>query len=95
MSNSSIHTLHILNKTPDHPRFNECLAMAGPDDAVVLTESGVTGARSANQINVKTVFAIRPDLQARGLPTEISQVHVLDYGELVDLTIQAKRVISW
>ncbi|QSP93787.1 sulfurtransferase complex subunit TusB [Marinobacter salinisoli] len=92
---SDIHTLHILNKTPEHPRFNECLAMLGPEDALVLTENGVTALPVTQQLPLHSVFAIQSDLEARGLPADGSAASTLDYEGLVDLTLQAKRVISW
>ncbi|MBZ2167976.1 sulfurtransferase complex subunit TusB [Marinobacter sp. chi1] len=92
---SQIHTLHILNKTPEHPRFNECLAMMGPDDALVLTENGVTALWSTSKAALPKVFATKADLQARGLVAEANGATSVDYPELVDLTVQAKRVISW
>ena len=90
-----IHTLHILNKTPDHPRFSECLGMLGPDDAIVLTENGVLGLVAPHGLHAARVYALTSDLSARGLSGKDLGASVVDYPELVDLTLQAERVISW
>lgn len=38
---TDIATLHILNKSPDHPRATQCLASLASNDALLLTENGV------------------------------------------------------
>lgn len=90
-----IHTLHILNKAPDHRRFGECLGMLGPDDAVVLTENGVLGLTTASTRFPSGVYALNADLAARGLPKEGLGAINIDYPELVELSLNAERVISW
>lgn len=92
---TAIHTLHILNKTPDHPRFSECLGMLGPDDAVVLTENGVLGLTAPDALNFGRVYALSPDISARGVSTAATAYALVDYPDLVELTLQAERVISW
>lgn len=92
---NKLHTLHILNKTPDHPRFSECLGMLGPDDAIVLTENGVLGLGATAHLNADRVYALGSDVTARGLPENGHNNVLLDYSEWVDLTLKAERVISW
>ena len=36
-----IHTLHILNKPPEHPRSVACMNALRPGDALLLTENAV------------------------------------------------------
>ena len=38
---ATIHTLHIVNKPPDHPAFGACLSSITDQDGLLLTESGV------------------------------------------------------
>ncbi|MBW0146319.1 sulfurtransferase complex subunit TusB [Marinobacter arenosus] len=92
---NELHTLHILNKTPDHPRFSECLGMLGPDDAIVLIENGVLGLAATTHLSADRVYALVADVSARGLPEQSHDSTLLDYSEWVDLTLRAKRVISW
>ncbi len=89
------HTLHILNKTPDHPRFGECLGSLGSDDALILTESGVLALAVDVSPNTSRVYALASDVQARGMTGKTGNAVVVDYGDMVDLTLQAQRVISW
>lgn len=89
------HTLHILNKTPDHPRFGECLGTLGADDALLLTESGVLALAADASPNTGQVYALTSDVQARGMAGKTGDALLVDYGEMVDLTLQAQRVISW
>lgn len=90
-----LHTLHILNKTPDHPRFSECLGTLGPDDAVALTENGVLGLVASKALCSAQTYALEGDLRARGLSDDNLRAAPIDYSELVNLTLQAERVISW
>lgn len=90
-----LHTLHILNKTPDHPRFTECLGTLGPDDAVALTENGVLGLVASKALSSVQTYALEGDLNARGLSDKNLGAAPIDYSELVNLTLQAERVISW
>ncbi|MBW7469942.1 sulfurtransferase complex subunit TusB [Marinobacter sp. F4218] len=92
---NELHTLHILNKTPDHPRFGECLGMLGPDDAIVLIENGVLGLAAAEGFHSARVYALRDDVAARGLSGSTQATSLVDYSEWVGLTLQAERVISW
>ena len=91
---NKLHTLHILNKTPDHARFSECLGTMGPDDAIALTENGVLGLSASAALKTARVYALATDLNARGLSEPIDAT-AIDYAELVNLSLKAERVISW
>lgn len=91
----SLHTLHILNKTPEHPRFKECLSMLGSDDALLLTENGVVALEGAHNLKAARLYALSSDACARGLGKNPGEAHYVDYTEMVALTLQAQRVISW
>lgn len=92
---SDFHTLHILNKTPDHPRFSECLGMSSSDDALLLTENGVLALTVPHALANRTVYALDSDLKARGVDAAQSEVSTLDYRGMVDLSLKAQRVICW
>lgn len=89
---SDFHTLHILNKPPEHPRFAECLGMSSPDDALLLIENGVLALASPERLSDRKVYALSPDVRARGLTASEG---LLDYTDMVSLTLKAERVISW
>lgn len=94
---AAIHTLHILNKSPDHPRFQRCLAALGPDDALILIENGVLAMTTGGQLATVSgrIYALTPDLEARGLAVEDSTTAPVDYEGMVRLTTEAGQVISW
>ena len=70
-------TLHLVSLSPAESRALEhCLARVGEGDAIVLLENGVYAAkdrrlRAAGRI---TVYALRPDLEARGLSLDHGSV---------------------
>lgn len=90
-------TLHILNKSPDHPRFRACLEAVLVDDALVLTENAVLGLTMAQTALPPSLYAITTDIDARGLQglLEASSAQSIDYPALVALTEAAQRIISW
>lgn len=93
---TAIHTLHILNKVPDHPRTVACRHALKPGDALLLTESAVlTIAASGDHNPGIPVYALAPDAVARGLGQCDTEATLVDFPAMVDLTAQAKNVISW
>lgn len=91
----SIQTLHILNKPPEHPRFRQCLAMLGQHDVLLLTEDAVLALASASLPPGTSCQVLAADLQARGIRPDAGTAQVIDYSDMVALTIHARRVISW
>jgi len=90
---TEIETLHILNKSPEHPRFARCLSVAGQNDAILLIENGVLGLQAASGRVAGKLVALAPDAAARGIESE--PVESVDYGGMVALTTRAQQVISW
>lgn len=94
-------TLHILNKAPGHPRFGSCLAAMGSDDALLLIENAVLALADKGLSLPGTPYALEADLTARALGNAgnaldgITHAVAIDYHEMVKLTAQATRVISW
>lgn len=96
----TIQTLHILNKSPDHPRAIQCLAMLSPEDALLLTGNGVLLCVSSKLANAGQVFALSTDLEARGLACpgqseDSGKGIAVAFADMVSLSLQAQRVISW
>lgn len=92
---TDIQTLHILNKSPDHPRAIRCFEMLAENDSLLLTENGVLCLATGNLPGVSKVFALVPDAKARGLGRLEGNVAYVDFPEMVALSLQAQRIISW
>ncbi|MBD3642421.1 MAG: sulfurtransferase complex subunit TusB [Marinobacter sp.] len=92
---TEIKTLHILNKSPEHPRFTRCLTVAGPEDTVLLIENGVLGLVAASASASGKLLALDADLAARGVGNQSGTVETVDYDAMVELTTRAQQVISW
>lgn len=89
-------TLHILNKTPEHRRFRLCLAAFAEGDRLLLTENGVLALVRCPEILPEGTAALLADVQARGLAEVAAKaVPCLDYGDMVSLTEDATRIITW
>lgn len=91
----TLKTLHILNKPPEHGRYRLCLSAIGPEDGLLLTENGVLAVTQLLGINREQCFALAPDLEARGLSSQISRDQTVSFDDMVDLTAFAEHVISW
>ncbi|MBS3804655.1 MAG: sulfurtransferase complex subunit TusB [Oleiphilaceae bacterium] len=89
-------SLHIVNKAPDHARFQTCLAAVADEDTLLLTENAVLAAVMAQGLP-GTVFALSADLEARGLaPADImANIGRIDFAGFVSLTEATSRIISW
>jgi tRNA 2-thiouridine synthesizing protein B len=95
----ALKTLHILNKSPAHSRFQLCLSAVGPEDGLLLIENGVLAATQAPE-DLHTpeqaqCFALGPDLEARGLTAYAGKAQSVSFEQMVELTATAENVISW
>lgn len=88
-------TLHILNKSPEHPRAAQCLALLSEGDALLLTENGVLLLSAGRLPAAGKVFALSPDVSGRGLGNAVGDATMVEFGDMVSLSLQAQRVISW
>ncbi|MBU7013706.1 MAG: sulfurtransferase complex subunit TusB [Theionarchaea archaeon] len=88
--------LFIINKSPFTSRsFESCVSIAGTDDIILLIEDGVYAVLSdviqhAQQKDI-TLYALKADLEARGIQTHLP---VVDYGGFVDL-VEEHAVVTW
>ncbi len=97
--------LHTINKSPFMSNsLNECLRVAKDGSAILLIEDGVYAALKGskfadvmnNAIGKHEVYALGPDLDARGLSGKvIDGIKVVDYGGFVDLAAEQPRVQTW
>ncbi|WP_289101710.1 sulfurtransferase complex subunit TusB [uncultured Marinobacter sp.] len=87
-------TLHILNKPPGHPRFETCLQAIQDGDQLVLTENAVLALADHSVALPDACKAMKADVDARALD-EQARTATIDYAELVRLTAEHSRIISW
>ena len=97
--------LHIVNKSPfQTSALDSCLRLAKPASALLLIEDGVyaatAGSAAEQRIREATgrlkVYALRPDLDARGVTAKlIEAVELVDYAGFVDLAAQHSTSHSW
>jgi tRNA 2-thiouridine synthesizing protein B len=97
--------LHIVNKSPSQTRtLDSCLRLAQDGHALLLIEDGVYAAttRSPAAAAVRDaiarlkVYALQPDLEARGVHGALLDgVTLVDYGGFVDLVAEHTTSNSW
>lgn len=99
--------LHIVNKSPLQTKtLDSCLRVAGhnKEDAILLVEDAVYAATQGNVVanevaqraQAMRVYALRPDLEARGMHEKVIEgINLVDYGGFVDLVAEHSSVQSW
>lgn len=98
--------LHIVNKSPfERNTLEACLNHTQPSDAVLLIEDAVIGALDGTALKMVSdavakgvaVFALTPDIQARGFADRpvIKGVQSVDYAGFVDLVTEHEKTQSW
>jgi tRNA 2-thiouridine synthesizing protein B len=97
--------LHTVNKSPfERNSFDSCLNHAKAGSSLLLIEDGIyaivkggTASGRLKQASGITVYALGPDLKARGIGEDqiIDGVTVVDYGGFVDLVTRHDSVQSW
>ena len=98
--------LHTVNKSPfEKNSLQTCLGLALPGSDILLIEDGVyaaidgsvSGKLLAEAMKDKKVFALGPDLKARGIEDGklIDGVKIVDYSGFVELAASNDRVQAW
>jgi len=98
--------LHIVNKSPfDRNSLDTCLRLARPGCAVLLIEDGIyavqgnstAAARVQQAMEKHSIYALQPDLQARGVSEEsmLDGITLVDYDGFVKLTTEYDKLQSW
>jgi len=95
--------LHTINKSPfSDDSFETAVRFIQPGDPVLFIENGVYAVEQGNRFS-KTlagvmknnpVYALRPDLEARGISNLTEGVETVDYDGFVDLVAE-HQVNSW
>mgnify|MGYP001262580649 CR=1 FL=1 len=88
-------TLHLLNKAPEHPRYQTCINALSPSDTLVLIENGVLSAAGNRLHPPCKIYALKADIDARALEAACNNLNTIDYDELVQLTATHSKIISW
>ncbi|NTU53637.1 MAG: sulfurtransferase complex subunit TusB [Chlorobiaceae bacterium] len=95
--------LHTINKSPfESSTFETCVRFLQPGDPVLFIEDGVYAAQAGNRFSslIETVmknnpvFALKPDLDARGITRVTEGVGSVDYEGFVGL-VEEHQVNSW
>ncbi|MDH3377090.1 MAG: sulfurtransferase complex subunit TusB [Gammaproteobacteria bacterium] len=98
--------LHIVNKSPfEKNSLETAVRLSQPDSAILLIEDAVyaaSGDTSAvtmlkDVLRDRQVFALGPDLQARGVDVEKvpDGIEIIDYEGFVDLVVAHESTQSW
>ena len=97
--------LHIVNKSPAQTRTLEsCLRLVKPGHALLLiedavyaaTHGGAASSRIADALKTLKVYALQPDLEARGMAGQLLDgVQAIDYAGFVDLVAEHPNNQSW
>ncbi|MDW5375486.1 sulfurtransferase complex subunit TusB [Halomonas sp. HP20-15] len=93
--------LHLLNRSPASSGVaHDVLRAMGPDDRLLLIESGVYGAVGPQATLFSALhgrcFALADDLASRGLSECCADwITVLDMQGFVMLTEETQRTVSW
>lgn len=95
--------LHTINKSPfENCTFDTCIRFLQPGDAILLIEDGVYAVQAGNRFSAiitnllenNPVFALQPDLEARGITIVTQGVQCVDYEGFVGL-VEEHQVNSW
>ncbi|ABL64204.1 sulfurtransferase complex subunit TusB [Chlorobium phaeobacteroides] len=95
--------LHTINKSPfASDTFDTCGRFLLPGDPVLFIEDGVYAVQAGNRFSsmietiqkTNPVFALRPDLDARGIAAVDEGVTLVDYEGFVEL-VENHQVNSW
>ena len=98
--------LHIVNKSPfEKNSLASCLRLSSEGASILMIEDGVYGAIKetefaadvSSNMKQKKVYALGPDLKARGidLSSLIDDVEVVDYEGFVHLAAAVSKTQSW
>ena len=98
--------LHKVNKSSfENSSISSCLAMFANDSSVLFIEDGVISVMKSTKfsdlimdsLSKCKIYALKPDLEARGLSLDnvIDGVKIVGYDEFVDLTTEHDSVQSW
>ncbi|TLU88648.1 MAG: sulfurtransferase complex subunit TusB [Chlorobium sp.] len=95
--------LHTINKSPFESNILEtCIRFVQPGDPILFIENGVYAVQAHSRFapmlegirEKNPVYALQPDLSARGVTSLIDGVKTVDYEGFVDL-VEKHKVNNW
>lgn len=95
MNDAPVPALHLLNKAPSHPRFQACMEAMGPADQLLLLENAVIALVDKTASLPAGTRALASDCEARGLSDKVAASALTDMADMVELTDQFTKIISW
>ncbi len=93
----------MINQSPFRaPSLETALRFVQPEDALLLIEDAVYGAQDGTAFSEKIkkiaesndVYALQPDLKARGIAKILDGIKTVDYEGFVDL-VEKHNVNTW
>ena len=91
--------LHVLNKSPEHPRTQACLEQLAGGDGLWLIENAVTMLTMTDWLaslpQGVTLAALEPDMAMRGVSAPENGFTATDYAGFVRMVCQWPRTIHW
>jgi tRNA 2-thiouridine synthesizing protein B len=98
--------LHVVNKSPfEKNSLATCIRLSAEGSSILLIEDAVYGGFSGNEFEAdlkdalasKKVYALEPDLKARGIANDklIQGVQTVDYEGFVNLAAESTNTQSW
>ena len=90
-------TLHIIPRTTSHPGLENSLMVARSGQSLLFIEDGVYELlKSRHDLSRFKLYALTPDLEARGLQHRIpDSVTLVSYAGFVSLTETHEKILSW
>ncbi|NTV68151.1 MAG: sulfurtransferase complex subunit TusB [Chlorobaculum sp.] len=96
--------LHTINKSPfENSTLTTAVRFLQPGDPILFIEDGVYAVQEGNRFGAliqsvlkknNPVYALKPDLDARGISAVAEGVTTVDYAGFVDL-VEEHQVNSW
>ena len=98
--------LHTINKSPfENSSVSSCLSMCSKNSSILFIEDAVISVMKSTKFTKMIedsledfkIYALKPDLEARGLSLNnvIEGVEIVGYDKFVDLTTEHDTVQSW
>lgn len=92
--------LHTLSASPRSRAFDDCLALAGPDDTIVLLGDGVYAALPGDalarlRLHPARICLLADDAAALGVTGADADMAAIDMAGFVALTETCPRQLAW
>ncbi|MEP1445830.1 MAG: sulfurtransferase complex subunit TusB [Paraglaciecola sp.] len=92
--------LHKIASSPfSHRALHQCLQRMQATDGLLLTQDAVYSLMDrelgTKLLQLKSVFVLKEDAEARGIGIEPSKIQLINYEQFVELSLKYEKVISW